>query len=123
MKNTLLLLSGFYCIGFALFHLLFWRIFRWKSDLERIMPINKAIMQVLNLQLTFVFLFFAVAIFLFNDELINTASGKFIIGSMSVFWFIRAVNQILFFDKKNYISLIIFFVFIIGGLLFLVPIL
>ena len=87
------------------------------------MPVNKAIVQVLNLQLTFVFLFFAVAIFLFNDELINTASGKFIIGSMSVFWFIRAVNQILFFDKKNYISLIIFFVFIIGGLLFLVPIL
>lgn len=123
MKNTLLFLSGFYCIGFALFHLLFWRIFRWKSDLERIMPINKAIMQVLNLQLTFVFLFFAVAIFLFNDELINTASGKFIIGSMSVFWFFRAVNQILFFDKKNFISLIIFFVFIIGGLLFLVSIL
>ena len=78
------------------------------------MPVNKAIMQVLNLHLTFVFLFIGFAIFLFTNELINTALGKYILGAMAIFWFIRAIDQIIFFDRKNYVSLIMFFVFIIG---------
>ena len=101
MKYTILSIAGYYCLAFVVFHLFFWKIFRWKADLKRLMPVNKAIMQVLNLHLTFVFLFIGFAIFLFTNELINTAFGNYILGAMAIFWFIRAIDQIIFFDRKN----------------------
>lgn len=59
LAETALLFGGIYNPGFAVFHLAFWRIFRWKEDLASLTRINWAIMQVLYLRLTFVFLVIA----------------------------------------------------------------
>ena len=32
MKSILLLTGGLYSLAFAVFHMLFWRVFRWKAD-------------------------------------------------------------------------------------------
>jgi len=57
--RTILITLGVMNVLFALFHIGFWKIFDWKHDLARLQPINRAIMQTLNLVLIYLFLGFA----------------------------------------------------------------
>ena len=123
MKNILLSLAGYYCIAFAVFHIFFWKIFRWKADLQRLTDVNRAIMQVLNLCLTFVFLFIGIAVILYQTDFLGTKLGTFLLVSMATFWILRATEQIIFFGLKSIVSSLLFCVFLIGGGLFLVPVL
>ena len=59
MSEILLTIGTIYSIGFIIFHIMFWKIFRWKTDLRSTTRINRGIMQVMNLRLIYVFLFFA----------------------------------------------------------------
>ncbi len=123
MKNMLLSIAGYYCVAFAIFHVLFWKIFRWKADLQRLTDVNRAIMQVLNLCLTFVFLFIGIAVILYQPDFLETKLGTFILASMATFWILRAAEQIIFFGLKSIVSSFLFGMFLIGGGLFLIPVL
>lgn len=61
--NTLIIIGGIYCLAFAFFHLAFWRLFDWKSELPKLNSINRGVLQVLNIRLTYVF--FVIAFFCF----------------------------------------------------------
>lgn len=54
--KSMILAGGVYHVAFAIFHLIFWKLFRWKEDLASLSVINQAVMQILNLCLTVVFL-------------------------------------------------------------------
>ena len=123
MKNILLSIAGYYCIAFAIFHVLFWKIFRWKADLQRLTDVNRAIMQILNLCLTFVFLFIGIAVLLYQPDFLGTKLGTFILVSMAIFWILRAAEQIIFFGLKSTVSTSLFGIFLIGGGLFMIPVL
>jgi hypothetical protein len=118
MKNILLLTGGLYSLAFAVFHMLFWRVFRWKADLQRLIPVNRAIIQVLNLRLIYVFLVVGLATVLFPVALLSTEFGMFILGVVSLFWFMRAIEQIIFFGLHSIASIALFWVFLIGSGLF-----
>ena len=118
MKNILLLTGGLYSLAFAVFHMLFWRVFRWKADLQRLIPVNRAIIQVLNLRLIYVFLVMGLATVLFPVALLSTEFGMFILGAVSLFWFMRAIEQIIFFGLHSVASIALFWVFLIGSGLF-----
>ena len=49
--KTLIIFGGFVWVGLFVFHALFWRLFDWKNDLEKLLPVNKAVMQVMHLAL------------------------------------------------------------------------
>lgn len=123
MENSKLLLwiGGIYNLGFAVFHLFFWRLFRWRQDLAHLMPVNRAVMQILNLCLTFVFLLFAWISIVHSTELLMTGLGKTIMAGIAFFWFLRMIEQILFFGLRNRVSMIFPFLFLAGGLLYLLP--
>jgi hypothetical protein len=118
MKSILLLTGGLYSLAFAVFHMLFWRVFRWKADLQRLIPVNRAIIQVLNLRLIYVFLVMGLATVLFPVALLSTELGMFILGAESLFWFMRAIEQIIFFGMHSVASIALFWVFLIGSGLF-----
>ena len=118
MKSILLLTGGLYSLAFAVFHMLFWRVFRWKADLQRLIPVNRAIIQVLNLRLIYVFLVMGLATVLFPVALLSTEFGMFILGAVSLFWFMRAIEQIIFFGLHSIASIALFWVFLIGSGLF-----
>ena len=118
MKSILLLTGGLYSLAFAVFHMLFWRVFRWKADLQRLIPVNRAIIQVLNLRLIYVFLVMGLATVLFPVALLSTELGMFILVATSLFWLMRAIEQIIFFGLHTAASIIIFGVFLIGSGLF-----
>ena len=98
--------------------MLFWRVFRWKADLQRLIPVNRAIIQVLNLRLIYVFLVMGLATVLFPVALLSTEFGMFILGAVSLFWFMRAIEQIIFFGLHSVASIALFWVFLIGSGLF-----
>jgi hypothetical protein len=122
LPETMIFLGGCYNLAFAVFHLFFWRIFRWKENLASLSSVNRAIMQVLNLCLTYMFLVMAYVSFFHAGELIATGLGRFLILAFSLFWFLRMIEQIVFFGLKNTKSVIFTVVFLLGAIIYLVAI-
>jgi len=121
LSEVMILLGGFYNLGFAIFHLMFWCLFRWKRDLSSLTFINRSVMQILNLCLTFVFLLMAYISFFNTSELIQTNLGKALLVGFSLFWFLRMIEQIIFFGIRNLISIALTLVFLFGCVIYLIP--
>ena len=119
--ETYIKIGGVYNLGFVIFHLFFWKIFNWKKELRLLNAVNKGIIQILNLCLTLVFLFFSYISLFHTSDLTSTSLGKTILFFISIFWFLRAIQQIYFYGLKNRISLIFFMIFGLGGLIYLYP--
>jgi len=119
--KTLLYLCGFYNLAFALFHFGFWKLFQWNKELNNLSFANKGIMQILNIQICYYFIFTAIICFVFPTELVTTKLGNlFLIGS-SLFWLIRTIQQFIFFRIDNYKIHLLTFIFMVGTILFLLP--
>jgi len=119
--KSIVLICGFYSIGFAIFHLFFWKLFDWKNDLKKLKFGNKAIMQILNIRLIYVFSLVAVICFCFPEELCTTPLGRFFIGGVSLFWLGRTIEQFIFLRVKSRMINILTVIFIIGIALFALP--
>jgi hypothetical protein len=121
--NIIIILCGLYNIGFMLFHISFWKIFNWKTDLKKLSFANKAVMQLLNVQIIYFFIFVAFICFLFPTELLSTKLGNYFLVGNSVFWFVRTIQQFIFLRINNYKVHILTIIFVIGTILFAIPIL
>jgi len=114
-------LGGLLNLGFAVFHLLFWRLFDWPRDLESLSQINRAVVQILNLCLTAVFLIFAYLSLFYARDLLETGRGRAGLWCMCVFWLLRAIEQIVFFGLRRAASVAFFLVFVLGASLYGYP--
>jgi len=115
MNEQLLFTGGIFNLGFGIFHLFFWKLFDWKNDLASLSFINRNVMQVLNLCLAFVFFVFAYISVFHSSEMLTTGLGSALIFAISIFWFLRAIEQIIFFTLRKPISWILFILFLLGG--------
>ncbi len=120
-NETFIYIGGIFNLGFAVFHLFFWRIFDWKDDLKTIRYVNRALMQILNLSLTLIFFIFAYISFAYAIDLLLSRVGQTILISISLFWFLRAFMQFAFFGLKTKTSVIFFVLFLIGGIIYIYP--
>lgn len=120
-SQTFLFAGGIFHLALAVFHLFFWRIFHWKEDLAALTRINRAIMQILNLCLTFLFFVMAYVSFAHATELISTALGRTILASIALFWILRLILQFVFFGARHRISILFVFIFAIGASLYFIP--
>jgi hypothetical protein len=121
--ETSILAGGVFCAAFVVFHLFFWKLFRWKTELAKLTALNRAIVQVLNLCLTFVFVVFAFLSFAYPAELPATGLGRSLLFLMAMFWYLRAVEQVLFFGLRKPLSIVFFALFLVGGSLYAFPLL
>lgn len=112
---------GIYSLAFAIFHVLFWRLFDWKNDLRKVSVANKAIIQIANSRLIYFFLFTAFLCFVYTGELQQTKLGKVFMAGLSVFWLGRIVEQFIFLGTKNRFVNILTVLFFIGMILFALP--
>ncbi len=80
---------------------MFRRIFDWGENLKSLSFINRAIMQVSNLSLTFAFVIFGYASLFHTGELLETALGHSLLVLISLFWLLRAIEQVVFFKLKR----------------------
>lgn len=117
----LIIAGGVYNLVFAIFHLTFWKVFRWKQDLALISRLNSGIFQIINLCLTLVFFFFAYISFFQINDLLHTGLGNAAVIFISLFWFLRMVEQIVFFGFKKRTSIVFMVIFLLGCVLYAVP--
>ena len=122
MKETLIFAGGIYTVSLIVFHVLFWRIFKWPESLITLNYVNKATIQVLNVSITFIFFIFAYISFAHTHELLNTQLGRALLVLISGLWFFRAVQQVVFYKLKHRASVGLTFYFLIGAFLYGVPV-
>jgi len=123
LSEVTILIGGFYNLGFVVFHLMFWKIFQWKKDLSSLTFINRSVMQILNLCLTFVFLVMAYVSFFHTPELVQTNLGRMLLIGFSLFWFLRMIEQVIFFGMRNRVSVILVVIFFFGSIIYMIPLL
>lgn len=89
-----------YNVALALFHLGFWRIFRWKDELPKLHPVNQGVMQVMNLMLMFVFVMLSALLVLNAAEIPGSRLGRSLLAGMMLFWIVRAALQFPFWRSQ-----------------------
>lgn len=120
--ETIIIICGIYSLILAVFHLFFWKFFNWKKDLEKLSQVNRGVMQILNIQIIFVFFTTGLICLFFNHEITGTNFGKYFLLANSGFWALRIVNQFIFLRINDYRIHLLTFAFFIGSILFLVPV-
>ncbi|WP_407352487.1 hypothetical protein [Luteimonas sp. R10] len=122
-NETLILLCGLHSLGFALFHLAFWKLFGWKHELRKIGLPTRAIVQILNLRLIYVFAGIAAICFLFPSELHATPLGRALLLFMALFWVGRTIEQFVFLRVNHPLVHALTASFVLGAILFALPLL
>jgi hypothetical protein len=120
-SEIILIIGGVFHLAFAVFHMYFWKLFRWKEDLEKLFWVNRAVMQILNLCLTYLFIVFGVLSIVYRQEMVSTNLGNALLVSIAVFWILRMIQQLIFFGLKSMQSIVLTILLILGGLLYLTP--
>ena len=116
-----LYIGGALHIAWAIFHLMFPRIFKWPERLAELDPLNRAIYQVLNLCLVFGLAAVAYLSFTFAPDLIGSPLGRKILGIIGVFWLFRTSLQFRFFAKTHPVSLFLVLMFLITACTYFIP--
>jgi hypothetical protein len=109
--------AGLFHLAFAIFHLTFWKVFRWREELPRLGFINRAVMQILNLRLTYLFFVFSGLMLALPEEMLGTRLGMALLAAISVGWVMRAVEQVVFFGVRNATSAAFTLLFLVGAAL------
>jgi hypothetical protein len=125
--TTVIYICGLYTLIFALFHLGFWKIFKWERDLPNISDIasfdvDRRIMHILNIQMIWCFVAVAFICFAFPADLLSTKLGGAFLSCCSLFWLFRAVEQLFFFRGKIVVSLSFTLILLVGAVLFALPV-
>ena len=121
LSEISLFAGGIFNLGFTIFHLFFSKLFEWKRDLASLTPINRSVMQILNLCLTFmIFLMAYVSLFL-PHEMLTTSLGDTLLVAFALFWFFRMLEQIFVFEVKGRLSVAFTLIFLLGSALYIIP--
>lgn len=121
--ETLILLGGLHSLGFAIFHMAFWKLFHWPQTLASTSVATRAVTQILNLRLIYVLLGMAALCFFLPHELLGTRLGHALLAGMSLFWVGRTVEQFVFLRYNTLLVHALTVLFVVGALLFAVPLL
>ena len=119
---TILFLCGLYNILLVVFHISFWKIFKWNETLESGTKANKYVTQIMNVQLIYLFLFMALIYLFFQKELMNSELGFWILVGYSGFWIVRFIQQFIFLKIKGTFVIGLTILFLIGAILHTLPI-
>lgn len=121
--ETLILLGGLHSLGFAIFHMAFWKVFHWPRALASTGAATRAVAQILNLRLIYVLLGMAALCFFLPRELLGTRLGHALLAGMSLFWVGRTVEQFVFLRYNTWLVHVLTVLFVVGALLFAAPLL
>lgn len=119
--KTILFLCGIYSLAFAIFHMLFWKLFNWKKGLGKLNVVNRTIVQILNTRIIYFLLFVAFICFAYPDELLASNLGKAFLTGISLFWLGRTIEQFIFLTINNKFVHILTIIFLGGSVLFALP--
>lgn len=120
--ETIVVVAGVFNLLFGIFHIAFWRLFKWKDQLSQLSFANRGIMQILNWQIVYYFFATAIICFTLPNELLTTRLGNIFLVFCSGFWFFRTIEQFIYLRKNRIFIHLLTFLFSIGAILFALPI-
>jgi hypothetical protein len=120
-RDLVIQLAGLHSFAFALFHMSFWKLFRWDRELAKVGLVTRAVTQILNLRLIYVFLAMGALCFAFTRELYTTPLGRALLVFMSLFWVGRTIEQFVFLRINRPMVHVLTALFVIGAVLFALP--
>lgn len=121
--KILLLIGGLHSLFFAVFHCMFWKELKWKTQLQKISATNRAVMEILNLRIIFIFGFHAAICFIFPDEMLTSTLGKVGLMGAGLFWLGRTIEQVIYrklMPEKGAIDIALWVLFVVGTLIYAV---
>jgi hypothetical protein len=121
--DVLLALCAAHSFAFAAFHLAFWRLFDWREQLPRLSLANRAILQIANLRLVYLFLGIGTLCVVFRAELPATPLGRALLLGMAGFWLGRLIEQFVFLRVHRWLLHLLSALFVLGIALFAWPVL
>ncbi|MFL6588410.1 MAG: hypothetical protein ACJ8GV_16205 [Luteimonas sp.] len=116
----MILFCGLHSATFALFHLGFWRLFDWPRTLQTTTRPNRAIVQIANAQLVWVFGAVALLCFVMPGDIVNNPLGRAMLAGMAGFWWLRLVLQFVWLRLQHPLVHVLSATFLIGAVLFTV---
>lgn len=119
--NAVLLACALHSFAFAAFHLAFWKLFQWPRTLRDTTTPNRAILQIANVQLVWVFVLAGTLCLLFPTELQTTKLGRAYLAGMSLFWLIRLAGQLVWLRIDHWLVHLLSVLFALGAILFALP--
>ena len=112
--------AGWLNVVAAVFHLGFWRLFRWPQSLGDLNSVNRGTLYTMNWTLTYLFGLVGF-IFLRTDQAAaHAGTVSWLLYGMSGFFLMRALVHPFYFRLKNPLSLAIFIIALLGSALHLV---
>jgi hypothetical protein len=115
MTSSMMILAAAYCFALALFHLMFWRLFRWPATLAASGSLNVGVTQTLNLMLTLGVVIYGAALLWGAFHLDHTAWTLPAAGAL--FLAVRVVVQPFQFSMRNAPSLVLTAIFAAGAVI------
>ena len=122
MNKRMLFFGGILNLAICVFHVMFWKLYNWPDNLLCLMPDDQARMQVLDILLILVFLFFAFVSLFYCKTMLSSSIGRLLAWFIVIFYFVRIVSQIVFWDVLIIKSIVIIIGCIFLILIYLVPI-
>lgn len=119
--KRLIQIGGVINLLFVTFHLSFWQIFDWGKSLASLSSDDRAIMQVLNIHVAYVLAVFSILSLVFSDEMSTIKLGRMVGMGIAGFWFLRAVNQAVFWGLAFAGSWVIIVVCLGVAVLYIIP--
>lgn len=118
---TAVYVGGALHAAFAVFHLMFSRLFNWREELAPLSPLNRGVVPVMNLSLVVAFLGAAYLSFTFAADLVGTAVGRGVCFALAVFWLARLFQQFIFFGLRRPMSWVLSLAFLVLGAIYALP--
>jgi hypothetical protein len=121
MHKNLLIIGGIWNIFGFVFHAMFWKLFDWPESLLCLSHDNRAGMQVIEIQLMLVFLFFAYISLFHTSTMLNNSIGRGLAWFIVIFNLVRLINQFLFWNPLLPQSITIVILCLISMSIYIIP--
>lgn len=113
--------GGLLHLGWAVFHLLFPRLFKWGINLASLDLVNNGIMRIMNYCLTYYFLAVAFLSIYWAPELVDSYLGRQVLGLIAGFWLLRLGLQFSYFKASHPLSLVLGFLSLLSAAAYAFP--
>jgi hypothetical protein len=115
--TTLVHAAGWFNLTAAVFHLGFWRLFRWPQSLGDLNHVNRGTLYTMNWALTYLFGLLAIVFLCADFASARVGTMSWLLLGMSGFYMLRAAAQPYYFRLKHPLSVTVFVFAVIAAVL------
>lgn len=112
-NKTIIATGSIMLLLLGLFHVTFWSLFDWKSELSKLSQDNEGIVQMMNICTICYLLSMSFILFICRSEIVDTRVGKLLLLSLSLFFAVRLVLEFIFPDGSLALGGVLFFLILL----------